>query len=694
MRLIKSNKSPVAADELPIPRETAQPFYQTVEEVIERMEYLHNMGTDARERQLGTWFTVSYYAMAMQCYDQHLDMCKNGADTDLMSRLMNLVYVISHDISMALPKDQYAHELRIALLMALHNGPRNPGLDIDAANLSLRMGKTEEAKERLQTAQEYTFKPEEEYLRDVISIMLDNIEQQTTRANDNKVFIEAKIAKDETFKKFPIKMVWDQQLGAGRPHNIGGRKMVASKDIPRGTVLLRVAPFASTILDECFKYLCMACFQQKKSIDTYVCPKCKGILCRMCHKDKVAQEEHNAMCTFLLPGSLPTETEDKSIINVESRLAIHTVLRAIQNIEGKASKQNTLAAWRKDGLPFIYDTLQDMDKICLEAVDHYEEHDVLKLHNWQEVLTECIKRLKGPSFLASLPEQFIAKMLRKLGPNNIPLMFVTTNSALAFGIFPSASLINNACMPNTYSYMDNYGMLVYRSNRAIKAGEEITQSILNPLATSSERRGRLLTDYYQYCQCDYCTNVENSQYQCPKCGQALDESNRRTWQPQPSIDFDGQVYVCNKGHVTMATLYDILVLVGGNEDYENTLELYQSHFEATMRQYFQPNGLLMVNYENDLAVAKASSGQVSKARESFKRVIQCFEAVFGRDAKFTVPFLYSRIYLSQLTMVSFDDKKKNNKEVVADKKRLREHLESTINLSTHCSREYLNYLLD
>ncbi|GAM21728.1 hypothetical protein SAMD00019534_049030 [Acytostelium subglobosum LB1] len=108
---------------------------------------------------------------------------------------------------------------------------------------------------------------------------------------------------------------------------------------------------------------------------------------------------------------------------------------------------------------------------------------------------------------------------------------------LSYGIFPTAACINHSCLPNTVRYTDNNGMLVFRSNRAIQSGEEITTNrIPEVMLTRSKPLRNIVTKQLDiHCTCIRCT-VDNKEYRCPTCGLGVDRSMIKTWEPLPEIN--------------------------------------------------------------------------------------------------------------------------------------------------------------
>ncbi|GAM21753.1 hypothetical protein SAMD00019534_049280 [Acytostelium subglobosum LB1] len=645
------------------PREIAQPFYQTSKEVLDRMLQLQKLGqrVDNTDKII---FAISYYTMALQCYDQHLSMLRQQPSATFKN-ITWLAACIAEPLAEALSKQNRSPEVVAAGQLANNFDPTVPLLALfNLANGLVQLGDEKQAIQKIKYAHSVIKETQQVHKLPHFNLMYTRLmmcEEYDRRTN---VLIKSKIANDKTFEQFPIKMVFD---GVGP---WCGRKMVASKDISKGTVILRVAPYASTLYDSMKDSLCSVCFQDLKYCKSQACPECKLKFCEMCHTDNVIKQEHVVTCKLL--SSVPIKNGADNKWTANTRLAILCLLRAKQNMEGKANKQNTPSTWRKDGLPFIYDTMEDMHNVTFKEEANSNNEEEAESIRMVKTIKDHMLRVKGAKFmnlLNNIPEIYIT-VLKRLPPNTQVLNDVVTDIGVGIGVFPSAALINHACLANTYSYMDNYGMLVYRSNQDIKAGDEITNiGITETLNSLETRRGTVLQKFNVYCQCKRCIATDSTENQCPKCGQALGKDNLRTWEPQPSIDFDGQVYVCNKGHATMASIYKTLV-----NECSHSIPL------SIMARYYQPNSDIWYRYHLKCALNHMELKENDKALEKYKLVRQHLETVYSPNVKDLMPMVFIGIYTTFLSMALKEDNNQNAIDIIDQ---LHQHLEDNFHLSTH-----------
>ncbi|GAM28265.1 hypothetical protein SAMD00019534_114410 [Acytostelium subglobosum LB1] len=221
-----------------------------------------------------------------------------------------------------------------------------------------------------------------------------------------------------------------------------------------------------------------------------------------------------------------------------TRYFIRLFLRIIQHMEGKATKQNTPSTWRKDQLPFIFDTLDDIDHFTPRIGNSSTLDSYMKL---MEPAFKLIDKFKGPEFLARFNRQHIVDIASNLSNNTITVIDSIQSTDIGRAVYPSSNYFKHSCLPNCTHYLDSNGMSVYRTTQAIKAGEDITTTMLDIMLSRSKRIDSLLEENGFYCQCPRCV-ANNQDYQCPTCEQALDSNHLRIWEPIPSADFDGRVY--------------------------------------------------------------------------------------------------------------------------------------------------------
>lgn len=77
------------------------------------------------------------------------------------------------------------------------------------------------------------------------------------------------------------------------------------------------------------------------------------------------------------------------------------------------------------------------------------------------------------------------------------------------GVYPEGALLNHSCDPNcVVTYAFNEATLQYeqyfRCLRAVREGEELCHSYLDPMATTDDRRERLQSTYCFLCTCPKC----------------------------------------------------------------------------------------------------------------------------------------------------------------------------------------------
>ncbi|GAM28266.1 hypothetical protein SAMD00019534_114420 [Acytostelium subglobosum LB1] len=92
-------------------------------------------------------------------------------------------------------------------------------------------------------------------VRDQIKKQLDYLLHHQRQNALNRVYTRERLANDPTFSAFPISLAWEGDKG---------RTIVATKDIPKGTVVMRVAPFNITPNDDTMLSHCSSCLRNIK----------------------------------------------------------------------------------------------------------------------------------------------------------------------------------------------------------------------------------------------------------------------------------------------------------------------------------------------------------------------------------------------------------------------------------------------
>ncbi|GAM21729.1 hypothetical protein SAMD00019534_049040 [Acytostelium subglobosum LB1] len=640
--------------------ETPQKSYSTVKQVIERMEQLKKLGNDAFTRE-EYWFSVSYYTMALRCFDKH-SMSLANADAQEVKEMRKLAAIISTNLSLSYVKQDYIQESATVAEKAIAYDETNAKAFFRSGYALQRLGMVDKATAHYQHGLRLATSSKNNALHGQIKKELDHVFLQQRQNAANRIHTRTRIANDTSFSAFPVSLVWDP---------VKGRTLSANKDVPKGALILRVAPFGAALIDETLSTHCSSCFRNISFCKHVHCSKCKmNTMCEACNSDKTIAEEHANECDLL--AFLHKHTPNAQ--TTDFRFMIRVLLRAVQHLEGKANKQSTPESWRKDGAPFIYDTLDDLDHLS-DVPSNIDEKKMEAFTTATGAITRVFDMVKGPTFLAQLGKQHILDLYSKILFNAHEYIDPLHQTAVARGIFPTGAYLNHSCQPNCIWYTDNNGMLAYRSTRVIKAGEEIVTSYLDITMDRSKRINRLLEQYAFYCTCSRCS-ADDNEYHCPDCREPLSTKHLKIWEPQPSINFDGRVHQCSKGHATMSAMFEVL------QEMSHNLPIFGKGpvIDIGLRSFFQDGSMMVLNHYSSRATQAMENGLYDLVPTTMDRLWQCYKDAF-KDPRDLIPYRY----VGDCVQVLFPLAKRDKSIPIMGqvKEKCRATLELQIQLSTH-----------
>ncbi|XP_008117659.1 SET and MYND domain-containing protein 4 [Anolis carolinensis] len=207
---------------------------------------------------------------------------------------------------------------------------------------------------------------------------------------------------------------------------------------------------------------------------------------------------------------------------------------------------------------------------------------------------------------------------------------------LATALFPVLSLLNHSCDPNTSVTFDGRTATA-RASRAIPRGQEILHCYgphrcrMKP----SERRQRLLAQYFFECRCSACTDETGPEsasgstlFCCPTCrapmqgeGLFLCCSSASCKAMLPKEGFQHQLRELRQH---MEAAMDLLAQGKADRSVE---QLRKCHLEA--QQLLSPGHLVVGEIEDHLAQVHATQGNWPEAAAHLRRSIEVVEAHYG-----------------------------------------------------------------
>lgn len=404
----------------------------------------------------------------------------------------------------------------------------------------LQLEQTEKAKQAFEEAKQAVHKSELD--NNKVNNLLDDIEKQIAKCENqgplnsgNKdVVLCSQLPKFSGKGKDGV-LTLNNALRMGYSKE-SGRGVYASRDIDVGEVLIVEKPFTSTVLSSLKNTYCHHCCS--RVIAPVPCRSCSGVL--FCG-DQCSTEAWNSYHQYECDVLHKIWKADIGL----GHLAVKMVLKAGLEKLASYSETGEDAELKTINLDAGYDTENygSVHILVNHAADRKVE-DLLRFSLQGYFLTKCIKETSFLGEEKGIAEQqqliVCAHLMRNLmmlpcnahecsellyKENNLPeSVTVEVGSA----IYPFLSLINHSCDPNVvrHSYRNS---CVVRAIRNIPKGTELLDNYgaLCALTPTSDRRKKLESQYFFFCNCQACIDdypqyldlpTDTPVFKCDKCG--------------------------------------------------------------------------------------------------------------------------------------------------------------------------------
>ena len=285
-----------------------------------------------------------------------------------------------------------------------------------------------------------------------------------------------------------------------------GEALRATRDLPKGARLLRVAPLFAVPYAAELTRLCGGCFQPRGA----VCASCGSArLCSRCGAG-AAGTLHGLECHAL--ARLRDGEEGLTLAHSDLRLLLRALaVRSMRRVVDAGGDPAAIAA-AEDGDVIVddYDALEGlmsgMDGGDDGELPHYAVATIAEVAKQARFLLaascrcsmdECVRtlgrlQLNGFEMTASEPEEGAEEAE---GGRHRPV---------GVGVFPSASYTNHSCAPNCAQRFDAHGCIVVETARDVRVGEELTIPYVDVRLGRRERRERLRKNFAFDCACERC----------------------------------------------------------------------------------------------------------------------------------------------------------------------------------------------
>lgn len=280
-----------------------------------------------------------------------------------------------------------------------------------------------------------------------------------------------------------------------------GRHVVATRPLPAGEAVFRMAPYAAVVNDKFVHAFCCRCFQTGPKM--LCCSTCQQRFCSVACKDAMARV-HNLECEALgCMKALPLESESAAL-----RMLLRICYMQQQEAAAKAKKtkdpkyKSPVAPIGDAGLSWA-----DMKSLISHSASHSSEFKsqvLIVINSFQ------IKVLQDDAIWrsAELDMTTCLNIILQIQCNAHTITDASKNR-VGLGLYIPAAYLNHSCRPNCVYWFDESGNMVMQSIRPIGVGEEVTYAYIDLYQSRASRAALLKQIYFiDNCQCERCLKTQ------------------------------------------------------------------------------------------------------------------------------------------------------------------------------------------
>ena len=273
-----------------------------------------------------------------------------------------------------------------------------------------------------------------------------------------------------------------------------GRGLFACAPLPADSLVLRALPAAVVADDAEARRRCCVCLART---DRPPCARCgAAVLCKRCAENSGARMLHDDECAALrllrdAPAADRPAGETRSL-----RLLMRTQLWRWRATRRPEDEQYTTEWWGAGDA--LGDELDDVDDLAAPPDDSAV---------WPNLFATAQQARYFLPAETRRAHEAVAQLVGGLLCNTLALYAEEGGRRREIGVALScqAALLNHDCAGYNCDWqVDADGCVVVRTTRAVRRGEELLLSYVDPALPGAERRKRLRASFFFECKCAAC----------------------------------------------------------------------------------------------------------------------------------------------------------------------------------------------
>ena len=289
-----------------------------------------------------------------------------------------------------------------------------------------------------------------------------------------------------TIAEFPIELVVNARKE---------RSIVAARDLPEGTLIMRERPLAYAVLPALRGQRCEVCFARSDDRPLSRCIGCsqRYYCSKVCQRAHWVSGGHRSSCKLEKRGRSPHHDVDLALSVLRRHGESHAAWDALAFLRSHSAGAYTPSA-----------------SVAIDATDARALADSAARDEAARTAAVATERARAEGGEDAADWARVEGLIATFQANNFAITSDVL-SAAASGIFPAAAMLNHSCDPTCVVTFDISAdgrefALSLRTVRPVDAGAELTHAYVDIAQPTAERRMALWIGHRFYCRCARCSH--------------------------------------------------------------------------------------------------------------------------------------------------------------------------------------------